>query len=258
MEGRWFTGGYDELGLDIKLDRDRRRDARARHRSHRAEAGRRRAGAQDLRRQLLGVAAAADIDLGPGLTVTRVVNVTPDVATVTVDVAATAAIGMRDLFIAGSSRQRALAVFDRVDSIKVKPDWAMARVGGVTFPKALAQFEAWAYSNGADGRADTPDDIELGLVDAQWSMEEFTATYDDDDIKFVGAIDAKTGRFTPNIDGPNPARAGARNNIGDVWVVATIRRGSRRRQTGGDPARARAPAGHRAAVHAFRSVGRPA
>ncbi len=21
MEGRWFTGGYDELGLDIKLDR---------------------------------------------------------------------------------------------------------------------------------------------------------------------------------------------------------------------------------------------
>ena len=88
------------------------------------------------------------------------------------------------------------------------------------FPKALAQFETWGYSNGADGKADTPDDVELGLVDAQWSMEEFTATYDDDDIKFVGAIDAKTGRFTPNIDGPNPARVGARNNIGDVWVVA--------------------------------------
>ena len=43
----------------------------------------------------------SDIDLGPGLTVTRIVNVTPDVATVTVDVAATASIGMRDLFVAG-------------------------------------------------------------------------------------------------------------------------------------------------------------
>ena len=66
---------------------------------------------------------------------TRIVNVTPDVATVTVDAAANASIGMRDVFIAGSARPRAFAVFDRVDSIKVKPDWAMARVGGVAFPE---------------------------------------------------------------------------------------------------------------------------
>ena len=52
-------------------------------------------------------------------------------------------------------------------------------------------------------------------------MEEYAATYDDDDMKFVGALDAATGRFTPNVDGPNPARKGSRNNIGDVWVVAT-------------------------------------
>ena len=26
--------------------------------------------------------------------------------------------------------------------------------------------------------------------------------------------------FTPNIDGPNPARKGSRNNIGDVYAVA--------------------------------------
>ena len=51
-------------------------------------------------------------------------------------------------------------------------------------------------------------------------MEEYTATYNDDDIKFVGVLNEATGRFTPNADGPNPARAGARNNIGDVWVVA--------------------------------------
>jgi len=220
MEGRWFTGGYDELGIDIKLDRigtETRVLGTDKTALQQGGAG------QELKIYGLNFPAAlraADVDLGPGLTVARVINVTPDVATVAVDVAATAAQGMRDVFVAGASRQRALAVFQRVDSIKVKPDWAMARVGGVGFPKALAQFEAWGYSNGPDGRAETGDDIELGLVDAQWSLEEYAATYDDDDVKFVGAIDAKTGRFTPNIDGPNPQRAGSRNNIGDVWVVA--------------------------------------
>ncbi len=220
MEGRWFTGGYDELGLDIKLDRI---GADARVLGTDKTALKQGSAGQELKIYGANLPAglrAADVDLGPGLTVTRVVSVTPDLATIAVDVAADAAPGMRDVFIAGSARQRALAVYQRVDSIKVKPDWAMARVGGVAFPKALAQYEAWGYSNGPDGRADSADDIELGLVDVQWSMEEFAATYDDDDVKFVGAMDAKTGRFTPNIDGPNPARVGSRNNIGDVWVVA--------------------------------------
>ena len=57
----------------------------------------------------------------------------------------------------------------------------------------LAQFEAWGYSNGADGKPDSPDDIELGLVDAAWSMEEYAATYDDDDIKFVGDVERSDG-----------------------------------------------------------------
>jgi quinohemoprotein amine dehydrogenase len=220
MEGRWFTGGYDELGLDIKLDRI---GSETRILGTDRTALKKGAAGQQLKiygSNLPATLRAADIDLGPGLTIASVANVTPDVATVTVDVSANAAEGMRDFFIAGAARQRALAVFDRVDTVKVKPDWAMARVGGVAFPKALAQFEAWGYSNGPDGKGDTPDDVELGLVDAQWSMEEFAATYDDDDIKFVGELDARTGRFTPNIDGPNPVRVGSRNNIGDVWVVA--------------------------------------
>ncbi|HEX8030560.1 MAG TPA: hypothetical protein VF491_18930, partial [Vicinamibacterales bacterium] len=162
----------------------------------------------------------SDLDLGPGITISRVVSVTPDVATISVDVATTAAPGARDLFVAGASRPKALAVYDKIDGIKVKPDWAMGRVGGVTFPKMLAQFEAWAFSNGADGKPDSPDDIDLGLVDASWTMEEYAATYNDDDIKFVGTLNEATGRFTPNVEGPNPARVGSRNNIGDVWVVA--------------------------------------
>jgi quinohemoprotein amine dehydrogenase len=52
-----------------------------------------------------------------------------------------------------------------------------------------------------------------------WSLEEYTATFHDDDIRFVGQLN-ENGLFTPNIDGPNPNRSGNRNNVGDVWVVA--------------------------------------
>ncbi|MGH9256521.1 MAG: quinohemoprotein amine dehydrogenase subunit alpha [Vicinamibacterales bacterium] len=221
IEGRWFAGGYDEIGLDVKLERV---GAETRVLGTDRTALKQGASGQELKIYGANFASSlrpSDIDLGPGLTVSRVVSVTPDVATIAVDTAADAAPGARDLFVAGASRAKALAVFDRVDGIKVKPDWAMARVGGERFPKMLAQFEAWAFSSGADGRADTPDDIDLGLVGASWSMEEYAATYGDDDLKFVGTLSEATGRFTPNIDGPNPARSGARNNIGDVWVVAT-------------------------------------
>ncbi len=40
-------------------------------------------------------------------------------------------------------------------------------------------------------------------------------------MKFVGTIDKRRGLFTPNVEGPNPQRKGNRNNIGDVYVVAT-------------------------------------
>jgi quinohemoprotein amine dehydrogenase len=89
------------------------------------------------------------------------------------------------------------------------------------FPKQLQQFEAVAFHNGADGKPGTADDLNLGLVDVKWSLEEYTATFGDDDLQFVGAIDDK-GLFTPALDGPNPKRAGNRNNVGDVWVVAEL------------------------------------
>ena len=220
IEGRWFNGAYDEIGLDVRLQR-----IGAEPHVAGAERTALRAGGTGQRFRIYGAnlpatLRPADVDLGPGVTVTAVENITADEATVTVDVAADAAQGIRDIFI-GGSRARAPAVYDVIDAIKVTPNWAMARVGGAVFPKALAQFEAHAFDNGPDGRPDTPDDIDLGIVPATWSLEEFTATYDDDDVKFVGAIDAKTGLFTPNVDGPNPARRGARNNIGDVYAVAT-------------------------------------
>jgi len=87
------------------------------------------------------------------------------------------------------------------------------------FPKQFQQFEAVGINNGPDGKPDTADDLNLGIVDVKWSVEEYPATWGDDDIQWVGSLD-QNGFFTPNVDGPNPKRPGNRNNVGDVWVVA--------------------------------------
>ena len=55
-----------------------------------------------------------------------------------------------------------------------------------------------------------------------WSVEEFFATFGDDDKDFVGTL-SPTGLFTPALEGPNPKRKFNRNNYGDVWVVGTLK-----------------------------------
>jgi quinohemoprotein amine dehydrogenase len=165
--------------------------------------------------------------------VTRVVSSTPTMLTVTVDVAGDARVGPRDVLVAGALRPSAIVVYDKVDGVQVLPRAGMARVGGIVQPKMLQQFEAVAFHNGPDGKAGTPDDLSLGLVDAKWSIEEYNATFVEDDVKYVGTLSA-SGLFTPNVDGTNPERSGNRNNIGDVWVVADFT------PAGGTPVRGRA------------------
>jgi quinohemoprotein amine dehydrogenase len=220
ISGRWFTGGYDELGLDVTLVR--------------VSGGpvvsgvyppSLRTGDSDREVRIYGAnlpsdLSSADIDFGPGVAVTRVVSVTPEVATVRLSVASDATIGNRDLFLAGVNHTEAIAVYDEVSRIKVTPQAGMARIGGVNFPKQYQQYEAVAVHDGPDGEPDTDDDLNLGPVEVTWKLEEYSVTYDDDDLQFVGAI-GRGGLFTPAIDGPNPNRSNSRNNVGDVWVVAT-------------------------------------
>jgi quinohemoprotein amine dehydrogenase len=118
--------------------------------------------------------------------------------------------------------ESAIAVYNRVDYIKVTPDSALARLGSQTHPKGYQQFEAIAYQRGADGKTQGASDIELGPVDAKWSVEEFYSVENDDDREFVGSLSG-TGFFTPSSDGPNPQRKFSRNNYGDIWVVATTK-----------------------------------
>jgi quinohemoprotein amine dehydrogenase len=168
---------------------------------------------------LPATAQGSDIDFGPGVSVTRVVRATPDAVTVELNVNAQAPRGARDVFLAGASGPQSVVVYEEVDRIEVAPAAGIARVGGAAFPKQFQQFEAIGYDDGPNDDDDA-DDLRLGVMPAAWTLEEYAVTYDDDDLRFVGAIDAD-GLFTPALDGPNPERSRNRNNVGDVWVVAT-------------------------------------
>lgn len=219
MTGRWFRGGYDEFGMDVTLTRLSGGPVLAGV----SQRGLRRGGrAVDL--ALLGAnlpanITAAGVDFGPGIRVERVLRSASDSIVVRVRADSAATIGTRDLFVAGASLRSAVVVYDEVSRIRVAPLAGMARTGGIRYPKQYQQFDAFGYLNGVDGKPETEDDIELGRVDVSWSLEEYSVTFDDDDLKFVGRIDAR-GLFTPEVEGPNLTRTGHRNNIGDVWVVA--------------------------------------
>jgi quinohemoprotein amine dehydrogenase len=220
MSGRWFTGGYDEIGVDVSLTKLGTNPVVVGVSPRAVRVGTK---AQDVTifgANLPKTVANTAVDFGPGVTIERVVRSTPDSITVRVNIDSAAAVGKRDLYVAGASLRDGAVIFNQINRIKVTPLAGLARVGGAVFPKQLQQFDAIAYYNGPDGKPDTDDDLEIGRVNATWSLEEYGVTYDDDDIKFVGTLD-QTGLFTPNLDGPNSARSANRNNVGDVWVVAT-------------------------------------
>jgi quinohemoprotein amine dehydrogenase len=220
-EGRWFTGAYDEFGISVELERIGADPIVLGVANPMMRIG---GSAQELRiygANLPTSVQPSDLNFGANVTVERIVSATPELLTVSASAASGATVGRRDVILNSATGHGTIAVYSAVDYVKVLPEAGLARVGGANFPKQFQQFEAVAYANGPDGKPNTKDDVELGPVDVAWSIEEYTATYDDDDKDFVGTIDPSTGLFTPNLDGPNPKRRHNTNNYGDVWVVAT-------------------------------------
>jgi quinohemoprotein amine dehydrogenase len=224
MHGRWFWGGYDEFGIDVTLTRLGSQPivlGTDLYSLQSPGAGR------ELRifgANLPANLKPSDVDLGPGVTVARVIKATPTIATVEVSVAKGLPVGIRNVSISSATAVKALAIYDKIAYIEVSPDASMARLGGGIAAKQYTQLEAIAYAAGPDGKKATADDVSLGPVPARWSLEELYSTPDDDDVKFVGSVN-DSGLFTPAIEGPNPARKKASNNFGtnnwgDVWVDA--------------------------------------
>ena len=220
MSGRWYTGAYDEIGPDVKLQRVGgeaivsgvfpKAVARGESVEVRVFGGRLTAG------------SGASLDFGSGVTVVSVSGPSDGSLRVSLTIGGDAQIGARDLFAFGSLLEGALIVHDGVDRIAVTPEAGMARVGGGNFPKGYQTYEAIGFDDGPDGESDTDDDLNVGRVDVSWTVEEYAATFGDDDVQFIGSM-RQDGTFVPAIDGPNPDRVGSRNNVGDAWVIATHR-----------------------------------
>jgi quinohemoprotein amine dehydrogenase len=222
IEGRWFWGAYDEFGIDVTLRRAGNDPV-----VFGTDRTALRSGSMGERVVIFGDnlpsgLAATDIDLGSGVTVKRIAEQASNRIAIEVDVAKDAIVGKRDVAVRRAVATAALAVYDRIDYLQVMPEAALARLGGAGHTRGFQQFEAIAFNRGPDNKPHTGDDVNLGPVDVAWSIEEFYATYGDDDKDFVGTL-SKTGLFTPALEGPNPKRKYGRNNYGDVWVVATYK-----------------------------------
>lgn len=235
MEGRWFWGAYDEFGFDVKLIRAEDRPAILVSTVSSLRTGKT-SSFKILGDQYPAGLTTQDIDLGAGVTVKRIVSQSRSAIEIEVEVAEKAALGPRDIAIKRIVASGVIAVYDTVDYIKVSTDTAISRLGGGSgkFTKGYAQFEARGFNRGLDGKPNTADDVKLGPVKADWALEEFFAVLGDDDIDYVGKLDAK-GLFTPNVEGPNPKRKFSRNNYGDVWAVASYSGDDAAKQKDGKP-----------------------
>lgn len=224
MAGRWFLRGADEIGASF--------DAVAQTPAARGTIlavfpSMLRTGA-DATVSVHGVGLGTDYDLGPGVQVLSAQVKSADEVELTLRVEEDAPAGLRSLRAKHGKGEAKLALYRQFDSIRVEPEFGVARVGGAggAIAAVAAQFEAVAYLNGPDGKPGTDDDIRLGYVDAQWRVdnhdEKAKAT---DDVRFAGAMQ-RQGLFLPAAAGPNPARKGM-NNVGDLAVIATVADGER-------------------------------
>ena len=220
LSGRAFRGAFGELGLDVRLVR-LGSDPRIAALVPASIPG------GGARQRVLVSGANLPVDLGadevsfgPGVRVRTLEAIDSNRWILELETDDGALPGHRDLAFENFLSTDALAVFDRIDYIRVEPEEALARVGGESAPKQLAQFEAVGFHRGPDDRAFTEDDIRLGVLPASWGLEEYHGRHDDDDVHYVGTIDDR-GLFTPAIDGPNFDRELNADNMGDVWVVAS-------------------------------------
>ena len=106
-----------------------------------------------------------------------------------------------------------MAIYDRIDYLKVAPDSIVAAFGDEARAKGYQQFEAIGYQRGPDGRSHTADDVALGPIDVTWTVQVFHAA-EGSRSDSVGTI-TSLGLFTP-------ADANPQLNF-DVWVIATAR-----------------------------------
>ncbi len=212
ITGRWFLADHSEIGGDWAASRA--------------------AGAPKViavipsalktgttqRVVVVGTGLRGGVELGSG-TRSKVLERTSYGLILTVSVRADAAPGYRTVQIGRVRGRDLLAIYRRVDRLKVEPALAIARVGGGTLAPVDAQFRVIGYTDvvGAHGKVTA---VRLGPVTATWSLEPFNAeAARRGDVRFAGTLN-QNGRFLPAEGGPDPRRQFSADNTGDLFVVA--------------------------------------
>lgn len=219
MQGRWFLD-VSEIGGRMTAVRDGGAALLGMSRSY-VKAG------ESARITIWGAGLGPSVDLGKGVTA-QVVAKGADHLVVDVKAAADAAPGLRDAVSGKAKGKGMFAVYKSVDTVRVEPDFAIARVGGNggKTPKIPAQFEAVGYMNGADGKPGTEDDVRIGVMPADWSFDNMGEVAKQlEDAKYAGAMEPN-GLFVPAGAGPNPQRAYGTNNVGDLAIKASVKDGA--------------------------------
>jgi quinohemoprotein amine dehydrogenase len=221
-EGRWYWGQYQEFGFDVKMQRASSAPALIASDTLSLKTASRGNRVRLIGDHLPTSVKSSDVSFGPGLTVKRIISSSPTEIVAEIDVAADASPGKRDISFRTSTLAGALAIYDRVDYVRVTPESSLAAFGAPGFTRGYQQFEAVGFQRGPDGKSHTADDLELGPVDVTWSMEVF---YEVEGAKreIVGDV-SNNGFFTPAETSPNINY--------DIWVIATAKND---KKMNGDP-----------------------
>ena len=177
---------------------------------------------------IVGTNLSGEVKLPSGLKVLKTVKHTQNEIVLDVEANKKAKSSQGNIQVGSKVFKNSLAVYDKVDYLTVTPEYGTARIGGDDgkdkILKQYTTFEAIGFTNGKDGKKGTADDINLGVIPVKWSAEAFDETAKEEkDLDYAGVLDENTGKFTPNISGPNTQRKLMTNNAGNLSVIATYK-----------------------------------
>lgn len=218
LRGRMFEREHDEIGADVVAARE----VSSQSQVLAVQPAYLKVG-EEAEIAIVGAGLSGDVQLPQGVTVLEVLEHSPMRMVVRARADASAN-GVHSVGV-GNAEGGTLAVYDQIATVRVLPEFSVARVGGNggSTPPVQGRFEAEAWAAGPDGVPDTDDDYRIGVVPATWSVAPFDEQADHDgDVRFAGQMDADSGIFMPAGAGPNPERRMSTNNAGNLNVIAEV------------------------------------
>jgi quinohemoprotein amine dehydrogenase len=167
---------------------------------------------------------AADIQFAnPNVTVNGMESVDDSTLRLDVVVSTNAAVGPSGVGVQGVSCDESVIIYNKLDGIRIFPAYGRARVScGAAYPPHGIQFVARGVNHGADGKPNTPDDLILEAVDAEWWLEEEKTRDNDDDLKYLQTT-VINGLYTPiTTYGPIESRFQRREGVGLIAIGAAF------------------------------------